>query len=177
MASPNKGTVFFFPGISSFLCVFWEILMNEWKSYFFSGAGKKNSSEIEWMNGMWTFPGKKKTQKKTHTPGEKKNRNLPKNRSPNSAFCFILVRFRQVAPTQPNTTNLKTVWVVAQLGAGVTIFERHYRVVLTARDSNRWHQPGEFYRTVELEFWGNWFKISVLVIFFVWNYSYFIVNL
>ena len=70
--------------------------MNE-KAVFFSGAGKKkNSSEIEWMNGMWTFPGKEKKNKKkthTHTPiftniGKIKNRNSHKNRSPISAFGF-----------------------------------------------------------------------------------------
>ena len=70
--------------------------MNEKAVFFFSGAGKKkNSSEIEWMNGKWTFPGKeKKTKKKhTHTPiftniGKIKNRNSHKNRSPISAFGF-----------------------------------------------------------------------------------------
>ena len=43
--------------------------MNEKAVFFFPDAGKKkNSSEIEWMNGMWTFPGKEKnTQKKKHT--------------------------------------------------------------------------------------------------------------
>ena len=108
---------------------------------------------------MRTFPWEKKTPKKTHTPisdiGKKTTETNPKTEVLIGRFVFILLRFRQVAPTQPNTTNLKTVWVVAQLGAGVTIFERHYRVVLTARDSNRWHQPGEFCRTVELQFGGN----------------------
>ena len=47
-------------------------------------------SKIEWMNGMWTFPGK---EKKTRTPiftniGKIKNRNSHKNRSPISAFGF-----------------------------------------------------------------------------------------
>ena len=108
----------------------------------------------EWhVNFSWE---KKKNTKKKHTHlGKKKTETHPKTEVLIVRFVFILVRFRQVAPTQPNTTNLKTVWVVAQLGAGVTIFERHYRVVLTARDSNRWHQPGEFCRTVELQFGGN----------------------
>ena len=76
--------------------------MNEWKScFFFSVAGKKkNSCEIEWMNGIWTFPGKKKHTKKTHTHrfapilGRKKNSNAPKNRSPISVFGFFWVWFR-----------------------------------------------------------------------------------
>ena len=101
------------------------------------------------------FLGKKNTKKKHTHLGKKKTETHPKTEVLIVRFVFILVRFRQVAPTQPNTTNLKTVWIVAQLGAGVTIFERHYRAVLTARDSNRWHQPGEFCKTVELQFGGN----------------------
>ena len=48
--------------------------MNEWKScFFFSGVVFFFSApEIEWMNDMWTFPGKKNTHKKKHRFWKKK---------------------------------------------------------------------------------------------------------
>ena len=65
---------FFFPGKVRFCALFEEYRMNEWKScFFFSGVVFFFSApEIEWMNDIWTFPGKKKTQKKNTDFGKKK---------------------------------------------------------------------------------------------------------
>ena len=48
--SEQRYRIFFF-WISSFLCVFWEILMNEWKSCFFFRCRKKKTAlkSNEWM--------------------------------------------------------------------------------------------------------------------------------
>ena len=46
--------------------------MNEKAVFFFSSDEKKKYSfEIEWMNGMWTFTGKKKHKKNTKKCGKK----------------------------------------------------------------------------------------------------------
>ena len=50
--------------------------MNEKAVFFLSSEKKKNDSEIEWMNDMWTFPGKKKKTEKTPKNAEKKKHNL-----------------------------------------------------------------------------------------------------
>ena len=128
--------IFLFPRISSFLCIFDEFRMNEWKScFFFPLPEKKNSCEIEWMNGIWTFPGKKTHKKNTHT---------------HTPICTDIGRQHhqkkktQLAQTQQNTTNIKTV----SCGTNVAIFERQYRVMLTERESNRLDLPGKFCRTL-----------------------------
>ena len=60
--------------------------MNEWKCCFFSGAGKKkNSSEIEWMNGQRTFPRAKKKQKICRKFSGKDKKST----------CFFFPRFRK----------------------------------------------------------------------------------
>ena len=70
----SKVSYFFFTRKSSFLCTFREYRMNEWKGcFFFPGCVFFSAPKIEWMNGMWTFPGKKKTQKNTHIFGKKKH--------------------------------------------------------------------------------------------------------
>jgi len=60
-----KVPYFFFPRISSFLCIFGENRMNEWKScFFFSGARKKKKQFWNRMNEWPTnlSAGKKKTE-------------------------------------------------------------------------------------------------------------------
>ena len=64
-------TVFFYlPGKVHKINIFGEIdWMNEKAVFFFSATGKKKK-EIEWMNNMWTFPGKK-NRKNTQNCGKK----------------------------------------------------------------------------------------------------------
>ena len=70
----SKESYFFFYCKSSFFSHFGEKSI-EWmkKLYFFFPATKKKYSfEIDWMNGMWTFTGKKKHTKNTQKFGKKK---------------------------------------------------------------------------------------------------------
>ena len=72
-----KGTVFFFSPEKFVFVHFWG-KSNEWMKmlfFFFPKPKKKNSSEIEWMNDMWTFPWKKKNTHKQPKMREKKKHN------------------------------------------------------------------------------------------------------
>ena len=74
-----KVSYFFFPGKVRFCALFEEYQMNEWKScFFFRIVFFFPASKIEWMNDMWTFPGKKHT----HT---KMNKNAVKTHN----TCFL----------------------------------------------------------------------------------------
>ena len=85
MAEP-KGIVFFFYTEKFVFVHFWGI-SNEWmkKLFFFSRVVFFFSAQkFEWMNGLWTFPGKEKTQK--NAPKFRKKKTQPtfikNNRSP-----------------------------------------------------------------------------------------------
>ena len=52
--------------------------MNENSLFFFHCRKKKYSFEIEWMNELWTFTGKKKHKKNTQIYGKKKHTPLSK---------------------------------------------------------------------------------------------------
>ena len=81
----SKVPYFFFPGISSFLCIFWEIRMNEWKSCFFFFRCRKKKTALksnEWM-ACELFRGKKKKNRKISQKFQK------------SACVFFFPRFRK----------------------------------------------------------------------------------
>ena len=69
--------------------------MNEKAVFFFSATGKKNSFDIEWMNDMWTFPGKKKHKKKKTQILEKKKNSIlrPKKKSYFQGLLFVCSYF------------------------------------------------------------------------------------
>ena len=74
----TKGIVFFFSPEKFVFVHFWRKIdwMNEnTVFYFFRSRKKKNNSEIEWMNDMWTFPWKEKNTQKTDKTAEKKKYN------------------------------------------------------------------------------------------------------
>ena len=63
---------FFLPVKVHFFHILGKNRLNEKAAFFFPATEKKYSFEIDWMNDMWTFTGKKKTHKKHPKMLEKK---------------------------------------------------------------------------------------------------------
>ena len=92
-----KVSYFFFPEKFVFVHFQGEIeWMNENAVVFFPAPGrKKNSFEIEWMNGLWTFPGKKNTEKKNiHWNITHNTKKLCKNGKIGSKITKVITYFK-----------------------------------------------------------------------------------
>ena len=99
----------FFPRKSSFLCTFRGKSFEWMKSPFFPGARKKNSFEIEWMNGQRTFPRAKKKNRKIFGNFLEKTKNLPvfffsafSEKKKNTIFGFEWMNGQRTFPCKKN---------------------------------------------------------------------------